>query len=199
MKKIIILSLMAIQTLFCFSETVVAQYQANGKSFNIEADYNKNNILKVYIKIYPGDNYVMYLGLDNEDEVKVFRNKILSIIEKYKEWSTTARTNNVTDFIKEFPITFESINVIWKTYSGGDYNFAFDQTLQSIFSVNKDGSHEIFISKLNVKSSDNEYITCDAFTFFRSVEELKSLYNALDLNKIKNKLNNKTNVDDLFN
>lgn len=199
MKKIIILSLMAIQTLFCFSETVVGEYYASELKFNIEADYNERNILKVYIEIYTRNNHVMYLGLDNENEVESFRNNILSIIEKYKEWSNTAKVNNVTSFIKDFPIKFESIDVIWKTYSGGDYHFAFGATIKSQFYVTEQMNHRIVLFQKDLSSSDNEYITCDVFTLFKSAEELKSLYNALDLNKIKNKLNKKTNIDDLFN
>ena len=199
MKKIIILSLMAIQTLFCFSETVVSEYYATEAKFNIEADYNKHNVLKVYIEIYSGDDYVKYLGLDNEQEVENFRNNILLIIEKFQEWSNTAKTNNVSDFIKNFPITFNSIDVIWKSYSSGDYHFAYNQIIPILFWVNEEQEHKIAIRKSDVTSSDNKYTKCDVFTLFSSTEELKGLYNALDLDKIKNKLNKKTNIDDLFN
>jgi hypothetical protein len=199
MKKIIILSLMAIQTLFCFSETIVSEYYATETKFNIEADYNKHNVLKVYIEIYAGDDYVKYLGLDNEEEVENFRNNILLIIEKFNEWSSTAKTNNVSDFVKDFPITFKSVNVIWKSYSSGDYNFAYDQIIPILFWVNEEQEHKIAIQKRDITSADNRYTKCNIFTLFSSIEELKSLYNALDLDKIKNKLNNKTNVDDLFN
>ena len=190
---------MAIQTLFCFSETVVSEYYATEAKFNIEADYNKHNVLKVYIEIYSGDDYVKYLGLDNEQEVENFRNNILLIIEKFQEWSNTAKTNNVSDFIKNFPITFNSIDVIWKSYSSGDYHFAYNQIIPILFWVNEEQEHKIAIRKSDVTSSDNKYTKCDVFTLFSSTEELKGLYNALDLDKIKNKLNKKTNIDDLFN
>ena len=64
--------------------------------------------------------------------------------------------------------------------------------------ISENFEHQIAIHKYNATSSSNRYIECDAFSLF-TLEEFKGLYDALDLNKIKNKLNKKTNVDDLFN
>ena len=193
------MSLMTIQTLFCFSETIVSEYKTFDVTFNIEADFDKNNNLTVYVSIYAGDEYVKYLGFDNESEVIKFRNTLMEILSKYKEYTAIAKSNNVKEYRKDLSLPINYTDLVWKSYAKGDYYFAFNVNLVTNFYVDENGETSIQIYKIDVPSSVNKYITTNAFLAFKKTEEIQSLYDALDLDQIKNKLNSKTNVDDLFN
>ena len=114
--------------------------------------------------------------------------------EKYAEWVKVAEDNHITDMTKQIPVDMPRVTVCWY---GTKWFFAFDKRLNFDFMILDDGK-KILVMNAKVTASSNEYIDQKFYWVFQSVTELDKFINTLDYPKFIEKLNAKSNNEDLF-
>jgi len=96
---------------------------------------------------------------------------------------------------KKMDITFPSCEIYWsgshKWYSSYKRNF-----LTPIFMATEQGTSVGFTG--TAQDWDNEFMKQQWYLILISEEEIESLYNAINLDKIREALNQVSNTEDLF-
>lgn len=136
---------------------------------------------EVYLRIKGND-------LDN------FKIAFIQLRDKFVEWATVARENNVTDMVKEFDISLPKMTVCWLS---SKWWFSFNQRLTPKFLVLKDGKCAMVLSK-KVNASSNEYIDQTLYFVLTSKEEFDDVLGLLDIQKMKDVFSKKESKEDLF-
>lgn len=128
------------------------------------------------------------------DELKDFIEAIKSAEAKYKEWSVTAKENNVRDFEKFFDIKLPRLIAFF--YYGSSARGTKKRIFKPKFKVTDDGTCLLCIDSGTLICGNNKFIKYDGFLFaFNSVDEIEEFIKALDTTRvmdrdIKNKENN---------
>lgn len=163
------------------------------KIYKIEASQN-NGDLSVYFGVEGDSNNdnVMF-GLDN-DKIDKFIEGLVAAKQKYGEWVDVAKANNVTKMTKEMDIIFPRVTVCWY---GSKWWFDFAHKIQPVFMITTNGNYVCVFSG-KAQASSNEYIDQKYYLALSSVEDFDTLIAKLDPTQIKEKLNSKQQVEDLF-
>lgn len=197
MKRIVLLIALALLTTAAYAEKVVGSYTLCEEQKNLEAYIDDRGVLKVFVEVtgeYTNDKVM--IKIDGESDINKFINQLKYCKTKYVEWSDVAKNNNVTDFTKDIDVTFPNVEIWWRGsewFSSHKRNF-----IKPRFYVDKNGKAAI-ITGGEATDWDNEYIDQKWYMFLISTEEIDSLINALNPEKIKNVLNQDKNADSLFN
>lgn len=199
MKKfMLIMCIIAMSMVSSFAQVKVGTYETYGKEYDVKAIIGDNGKLSVYFNILgTRDSDDVEINLSSEDAVVEFRNSLNSLAEKYTEWRQVAIDNDVKDMTKDMPTKFPNVTIAWY---GSKWYFDFGEKLSAIFMV-MESSGEVRYSAViggEAQSSSNKYITQKYYIIFRSLDDILSLYKALDPEAIKEKLNGKKDKDDLF-
>lgn len=166
------------------------------------------------------DMYHCYKRIDKR--IEDFRNMLITVKEKFEQWSVTARDNNIKSFSKEIgeyketPIlSFEAIIDGTRYYQKSEVPYISSCT--PYFNVDSKGFCSIFIGWKSLtfertKGYNQGFWTSypikedinfnNVFFKFSTVEQLQSMIDALDLETAKSDLlketDNNANVDSLF-
>ena len=138
------------------------------------------------------------IQLKGQSELMQFHSDLKQIRSKYNEWANIARQNGVRDLVKEIPIYTKQIEL---TLYDGNMNElkALHTQLKSVFRAEfntlslfpNNDSIRIGFSTTSGKSVPVFHV--------RSVTDLDKILNALNIEKIKAKLNSKIQKQNLFN
>ncbi len=200
MKKIVLLlvSMFWLLGFNVFAEQKVGTYRVLERDFDIEAGYDSNNRLVVYIGVISEyDHEKSMIAITGENNVESFVSALQQVKAKYNEWKDVAIKNNVTDYKKAIDVTFPNVEIYWrgasKWYSSFSRNF-----IKMLFLVSEEGKATVGCGG-EAKDWDNEYITQKWYFLFSSSNEIEGLVKALNIEGIKSKISSKQNTDDLFN
>ena len=196
MKKILLLALF----LFCFfslnAQKVVGGYTSFNRERSIEAYVNNKGVLVVFIQVDGkyGSDRVM-IKVEGENSIKAMASAWKDVKEKYLEWIEVAKRNNVSDFRKEYPISFPKCEIWWL---GTKWRSSFSRDfLKPLFIVTSNSSMSTSCAG-EASDWDNEYITQKWYLLFSNPDEIQSLIDALDVDKILGVLQEDTKADALF-
>lgn len=160
-----------------------------------------------------------------EQRINDFRDVLVKVLDKYKEWSATAKANNVKSFKKAIGI-YSEVPLMYMDYVDGDKKYMSSSTWPPIhesgamFIVDDKGRCFVKFYLVNgltltrtvaysskgfmgmVKAPITEDVKVDYNIFFDTEEKIQKLIDFLDLEKAKASLNQKQTerqkVDELF-
>lgn len=196
-KAFLIFSLLAIFINSGFSQEPIDSYYNSyfDKERNILASEKGQN-LELYLELESENtDSPMLLNADNETKIIAFRNALIELKAKFSEWKSVAKKNRVTDFKKEFDISFPKLTLGWYY----DTKWVFDFNKQIVFYFSVLDENRILAAAVGVAEADtNEFITQKYYLAFLNVEEIETLINKIHPDNIRKKLHSKKATEDLF-
>lgn len=196
MKKLLLFIVFTLFAITANAEKVVGAYSVGGTARDIEATFNSEGELIVFVEIvgeYERDKVM--IRISGERDLNLFIDKLKHCKEKYVEWSKVAKDNKVKDYRKGFDVTFPNVEIYWlgsKWYSTYQQNY-----IKPTFMVLSDGD-TAFIAGGKAKHWNNEYIDQKWYLILTTGSDFDSLIGALSPEKIKSELNKTVNTDALF-
>lgn len=196
MKRFFLFIALVLCTMSANAEKIVGTYKMAEMPREIEAAFDDNGALHVFVEVLgENENDKVMILISGENDLNQFISKLEYCKEKFKEWEKVAKTNNVTDYSKEFDVTFPDIEIYWW---GEEWFSTFSRNyLKPLFFVGSDGKAS-FGASGKVKDWFNEDIDQQWYLILKSESEFDELIDALNPEKIKSELNKNENVDDLF-
>lgn len=198
MKKNVFIISFLFMTVMSFAQEKVGGYTMHGTSYEVAAFIDKTGTLVTLVRVlgkYESDEVI--IKIDSEDNLLSFVQALKKTKAKFIEWKNVAKKNNVKDFIKEMGIVYPKVQICW--FGVTELNFSFiDDYVKMKFIVSDDGLDIYFGTGGTAKYWDNEYIEQEWYMLFYNIDEIQSLIDVLNPQKIKNVLNSAANVDGLF-
>lgn len=195
MKKYMFLLLILMISLSMSAQTKIDSYDSDyfESTFGIYATNGEKLSLYFDIRGESKNDDVM-INVDGESTIISFINSLKEVRDKYAEWKKVAVDNKVTDYSKDFDISFPNVYVAWY---GTKWWFDFRERFEPYFKVSSDGKcYAVFHSE--AVSSSNEYITEKYYWVFSSVKEFDSFIEKIQPQALIEKLNKKNAPDELF-
>lgn len=196
MKKIFtLLAGIILATISSNAQEKVGDYYNNyfSKTYKVEASQSDGNF-RVYFNVEGNSNGDdVCFSLKNE-VIDQFVNALCEAKNKYLEWVNVAVNNNVTKMTKEMDITFPRVTIGWY---GSKWWWAFDHKLTPLFMITDSGKH-LFVIAGTATASSNEYIEQKYYLALECARDFDALISAISPTAIKEKLNNKQKVENLF-
>ncbi len=195
MKRGFLLIVFLVATLNIYAQEKVGAYQNScfKKEYKVEASLS-NGELSIYFDVEgynSTDNVCMCIKGANID---LFIAALTLAKQKHTEWTSVAINNNVTKMNKEMDIKFPKVDICWL---GSKWWFDFGHKLRPLFMITEDGQHLCMIGGTATASS-NEYIDQKFYLGFATPEDFDALIDEIKPSVVREKLNNKQNVEDLF-
>jgi hypothetical protein len=137
--------------------------------------------------------YVM-IRVTGEEDIRKFCTQLAYCKKKFIEWEQVAKSNNVSDFKKEIDATFPNVEVWWvglEWYSSFKKNF-----IKPYFVVNEGDA--AFGTMGTATHWSNDFIDQEFYILFETASEIQSLIDALDIEEIKDELEEDIATDALF-
>ena len=196
MKKVLLLALFLFSFLSLRAEKVVGKYTSFDREKRIEAYVNDKGTLVVFIQVdgkYNSEEVM--IKVEGENNIKAMASAWREVKEKYIEWIEVAKKNNVSDFRKEYPISFPKCEIWWL---GSKWRSSFSRDfLKPVFIVSSSSKMSTSCGG-EAKDWENEYITQKWYLLFSNPNEIQTLIDALDVSKIVSILQEDTKADALF-
>lgn len=179
---------------FVKAQQKVGEYTHGEKTYEISAVYGSDG-LNAYVQVQGESAREMVLiNITGEEKIHSFVNGLKNMKDKFIEWKKVAKENSVTDFKKEYNISFPSVMICWL---GTKWYFSHPRDcFHPNFNANEYGIYSSAFGE--AKSMNNEYITQKWFLILDTEGEIDGLIKALDVETIKKKLNKTANTDELF-
>lgn len=118
---------------------------------------------------------------------------LLEVAAKFREWEKTARDNNVKEVTKELPIKLPKCSAIW--YGNSFYcSKPQEQALTFIYS---NGVASLSIVGV-YKDGMNQYIKNRATYTWYSADDIEAIANIIDLDNLKDCMQESQDIKDLF-
>lgn len=131
-----------------------------------------------------------------QDELEQFHSDLKQIRNKYNEWLNVARQNGVKDLVKDIPIKTKQIELT--LYNGNMKELKTIKTqLKGVFRAEFNSLSLIPTNSIRLGFDLLEGESTPIF-HVRSVADLDKILNALNIEKIKTKLNSKVQKQSLF-
>lgn len=155
-------------------------------TYNIQIAKNKDNTFRLYIDAMSLDKSNPKGGIIiDEKDYNNFVNYLIKSKDKYKEWTETAKSNNVKELDKI--MTYKCHANSYFMY-GKEWQFAFDIQLKSHFMVLEvvDVKYLLLIKTGQLVSSSNQFMKVSDFMIvFENTDEIDKFLNTIQLSKIK--------------
>lgn len=205
MKKLLLLGVSFVFSLFVMAEEKVSEYSmsyfggyGDQEVFDIEASSVKNEKFSFYIYCSPKGGKTDKIGfILKSKEVKEFCEQLNAIKPKFEEWSKTAKDNNVTNYDKKFDTDFSSTNAFF--LYGSKWCFSYSFKFKPYFKVTNDGECLVVFNIGELTSVSNRFMTNKGFMMvFKSSQEIDAFIQALDVDKVFKKGEEKAKENDLF-
>ena len=196
MKKTLFLILAVVVATVVQAQDKVGAYYNNyfDKEYSVDAGFDSKGVLSVFFNVEGNSvNDEVDVNISGEN-ISFFITSLQNAKQKYLEWISVAKANNVTKMSKDMDVSFPRVTIAWY---GAKWWFAFRHKLQPRFMITESGKYLCVISD-TVTASSNEYIDQKYYLVFQNEEDFDSLINAINPTVILEKLNNKQNVEDLF-
>lgn len=180
------------QTERAYSETVkeliksfkMYEYENNyySEDFDVCGLPLKNGDYALWIFVQSPDIAFFQINAKNVDKL---RNALKLAKDKFCEWDSVARVNNVRDFSKDLEIKFPKQLLCWFVNNRpyGQKNVP----VKFVFKVDDNGNTNI-ISSFSVGSAKNRFVSTEYSLAFSSPMDIQTLIDALDEDKIKSGL-----------
>ncbi len=196
MKKFLFLVVVVMATAFVQAQDKIGTYYNTyfNKEYSVDAGMDSKNELNIFFSVEGGnsnDEVDVNIGGDN---ISLFISALQAAKQKYAEWVAIAIDNNVTKMSKDMDVIFPRVTMAWY---GAKWWFSFRHKLNPRFMITESGKYLCVISGTATASS-NEYIDQKYYLVFESTEDFDALISAINPTVILEKLNNKQNVEDLF-
>lgn len=178
------------------AQTIIDEYTSEylEKSYSIAVNEENNELtVFIYTRRELSSSEVLF-DIKGVDRINDFINSLTAVRNKFEEWRKVAKDNNVTDFEKDFDISFPNVVIAWY---GSQWWFDFFAKLKPYFRVTSDGT-PLVVFHDKVSASSNEYITEEYFLIFTSEKEINSFINKINPMSLRDKLNKKHAPDELF-
>jgi hypothetical protein len=157
-----------------------------GKSYNIQI-HGAPDKFTLYIDAMAMDRIHddggFYIDMKN---YQTFINSLAEAKEKYNEWVTTAKQNNVKEVSKEMTI---------KSKAGGFFLYGSDWQFQflikpefgfRVFEKDNEVKYLLIVRTGDMQSSSNQYMEVDGFALvFTSPDEITSFLDSISMQKIR--------------
>ena len=198
MKKILITLLLPFTL---FSQEPIGSYEIFDKELNISATEPKENgDYSLYIDGYTLDATVSSGGIIIKNKkIDTFINSWEQAKEKYIEWTTTAKENNIMDLKKDIKVKSPKLSGY---FSYGSWKF--DNNVSPYFKYlitesKGKASYGLILYTGKMQASDNQYIDSDSFLYaFYSIEDIDNFISLLDSKLVLDKFGEKNSKEDLF-
>jgi hypothetical protein len=155
-------------------------------TYNIQIAKNKDNTFRLYIDSWSVDKSSTKGGIIiDEKDYNNFVNYLIKSKDKYKEWTETAKSNNVKELDKIMNYKCHANSYFMY---GKEWQFAFDIQLKSHFMVLEvvDVKYLLLIKTGQLVSSSNQFMKVSDFMIvFENTDEIDKFLNAIQLSKIK--------------
>lgn len=194
MKKILLLIAFTLLTTSMYAEKIVATYTMSGTKRNIEAGIDNKGALNVFIQVVGEYSEYVMIRVTGEEDIRKFRTQLAYCKKKFIEWEDVAKSNNIFDFKKEIDATFPNVEVWWvglEWYSSFKKNF-----IKPYFIVNEGDA--AFGTMGTATHWSNDFIDQEFYILFETASEIQSLIDALDIEEIKDELEEDIATDALF-
>ena len=194
MKKILLFIAFTLLTTSMYAEKIVATFTMSGTKRNIEAGIDNKGALNVFIQVVGEYSEYVMIRVTGEEDIRKFRTQLAYCKKKFIEWEDVAKSNNISDFKKEIDATFPNVEVWWvglEWYSSFKKNF-----IKPYFVVNKGDA--AFGTMGTATHWSNDFIDQEFYILFETASEIQSLIDALDIEEIKDELEENIATDALF-
>jgi hypothetical protein len=194
MKKILLLIAFTLLTTSMYAEKIVATFTMSGTKRNIEAGIDNKGALNVFIQVVGEYSEYVMIRVTGEEDIRKFRTQLAYCKKKFIEWEDVAKSNNISDFKKEIDATFPNVEVWWvglEWYSSFKKNF-----IKPYFVVNEGDA--AFGTMGTATHWSNDFIDQEFYILFETASEIQSLIDALDIEEIKDELEEDIATDALF-
>lgn len=125
----------------------------------------------------------------------VFRESLLAVRDKYRDWTMVAKGQEVQDMLKEMPVNVPKVTYFF-TY--GEVQFAFNKLPTAYFSISE-GRYEVMLVSGVLTASSNQYMkTNGVMLAFSDEGEISALYDILAPGHIQEELQRLKETKDLF-
>ena len=194
MKKILLLIAFTLLTTSMYAEKIVATFTMSGTKRNIEAGIDNKGALNVFIQVVGEYSEYVMIRVTGEEDIRKFRTQLAYCKKKFIEWEDVAKSNNISDFKKEIDATFPNVEVWWvglEWYSSFKKNF-----IKPYFVVSEGDA--AFGTMGTATHWSNDFIDQEFYILFETASEIQSLIDALDIEEIKDELEEDIATDALF-
>lgn len=201
MKKLLIIFFCTLPVMV-FSQSDYDTYEISSgehrEEFKIKISENKGAVDEVYIFSRSADNiYSNSVLIIKSKDLATFVDYLKFVNSKFREWTITAEDNDVKDLTKKIEADLRDYYMV--AFGNNDWHFDRRVKIKSAFSIT-DREPLLYIYSGKVYSSNNSYIDSDGiFIPFSNPEDLDALIQKLDLSKMMESLNNKSDKESLFN
>lgn len=199
MKKIItMIALMMCLFTISFAQEDYITYTksyAGMETYEVSITYKENAKYTLYVDMMSMDKSFKNGGvMIDEKEHELFLSTLKEAKDKYTEWVTIAKENNVNDLSKS--MTYK-VKVGGFFQYGSKWNFQFFVNLNFDFKV-VDDKNLLIVRTGELTSSSNQFMTHDGFVFiFQNEKEIDNFIDILSIDKVKEFIN-KPKSTDLF-
>lgn len=197
MKNLLTIGTILFACIAASAQTKVATFKAYERQTYTVYAYNSNARLITLVEGYTSFNHSTYLVLQNEQVLDRFVSELISVKNKFSEWSQVAKKNKVSRYYKDIPTNFPTVYVTDR-YTDDSSNFhEISFPVKAEFNVNDEGRPWLLLScRADWRAYNNHIYTTEWELEIKSTSQLEGLIDALDKNKIKAKAASKR--DDLF-
>lgn len=169
----------------------------NNKEYDIQASEVKSGKFSYFIFAdSKEENGICGVQLKS-DKIQELTDCLRQIETKYKEWSETAKNNNVTDFDKSFDIALPKMDCFFKY--GSKWCFDYGWKIKPYFKVTTDGDCLVVINIPQLTSAGNRFMHHLGMMFaFKSIEEIENFIKAIDPSHALSNSEETQKKEDLF-
>lgn len=177
MKQIISLFL---GILFCMSmqaHTAISEYvNSHNQTFKVTLLVKNDKPYRISLACESkgGDGEIWIKPSD----VGKFRDALITLKSKFKEWDNTAKENNVKDANKDMPIKFPKMEFVW----GRSTTFFANAAFKAKWVLNS--PVEFVLCMASVTASNNQFAKENFTIRFYSIQDVQNLIDALTQDKI---------------
>lgn len=179
-----------------FAEFQMSYFKTKSNHYIQLTDKN-GELQRIFVEGFSMDNTSKDgMFIIDAKKINSFKDYLTALKDKYKEWSETAKINNVTTLDKDIPVAkTESYGAGFKY---GSWQFDFSVSPSARFKI-IDGQTLLIIDSQKLQSSSNRYIDSKGLVLvFSSADEIQNLIDKLDVAKMSEKLKENTSKTDLF-
>lgn len=185
-----------IVAIMCFlgasAQVAISEFvNSHGESFKVTLVLKKDKPYKVSIECETSSKSKGDIWINPKDVAK-FREALISLKDKFEEWDSVAKANDVTEADKDMPIKFPKVQFVW----GYSTTFFADGAFKSKWVLKS--PVEMVLCMAMVKASNNQFAEETFILKFFNTDDVQNFIDALDQNKIDASIRI-TEKSDLFN